>query len=215
MPEARAAAQSDDSLVTAAKAAVPGDTRAFEELVGRYQRQILANCRHLTNAHHDAEDLTQEVFVKAYFALERFEGRSAFKTWLQRLKVNHCLNYLRRQRRVVFTELDATSDTTGGVPHDEPTVPRDLELRDERARVTAVLDTIPDALRVPLVLRDVDELSYEQIAQTLGIGLSAAKMRVKRGREAFRRNFARLAVAHESVAEWTRAREGSVATRGT
>lgn len=200
MPEAYGAAQSDEALVAAAKVAVPGDTRAFEELISRYQRRVLANCRHMTNAHHDAEDLTQEVFVKAYFALERFEGRSAFKTWIQRLKVNHCLNYLRRQRRFVSTEFDAADEAADGRLHDQPTVPRELELRDERARVTAVLDTLSDALRVPLVLRDVDDLSYEQIAQTLGIGLSAAKMRVKRGREEFRRRFVALAAARESVA---------------
>lgn len=149
----------------------------------------------MTNAHHDAEDLAQEVFVKAYFALEGFEGRSTFKTWLQRLKVNHCLNYLRKQQHVTEVPLD-DEDGDGASPavaraaQQQPTIARELELRDDRARITAVLDAIGDTLRVPLVLRDVDGLSYDEIAETLGIGLSAVKMRIKRGRAEFRRLFA-------------------------
>ncbi len=182
--------QSDDALVARARRSRDVDTRAFEQLVRRHQRRVLANCRHMTNAHHDAEDLAQEVFVKAYFALEGFEGRSTFKTWLQRLKVNHCLNYLRRRQGV--TEVSLDDDGSEQVPHEQPTVTRELEQRDDRARITAVLDAMGDTLRVPLVLRDVDDLSYDEIAETLGIGLSAVKMRIRRGRAEFRRLFATL-----------------------
>jgi RNA polymerase sigma-70 factor, ECF subfamily len=187
---------SDAMLVAQARRSRDVDTRAFEQLVRRHQRRVLANCRHMTNAHHDAEDLAQEVFVKAYFALESFEGRSTFKTWLQRLKVNHCLNYLRRRQHVTEVPLDEEDGdgTTQAAVHaaaqEQPTIARELELRDDRARITAVLDAIGDTLRVPLVLRDVDGLSYDEIAETLGIGLSAVKMRIKRGRAEFRRLFA-------------------------
>ncbi len=155
----------------------------------------------MTNASNDAEDLAQEVFVKAYFSLERFEGRSTFRTWLTRVKANHCLNYLRQRRGISYVDLD---DDEGEVRDErlrqEPVALRELELRDDRARITAALDGLSDSLRVPLVLRDVDGLSYEEIAETLGIGLSAVKMRIKRAREQFRRTFTAHEGARESVA---------------
>src|SRR5262245_33543527 len=98
MPDSARSAASDEALVAEVRAAPEGDTHAFDELVHRYQGRVLANCRHMTRASNDAEDLAQEVFVKAYFAMARFEGRSTFKTWLIQVKSNHCLNYLRRQR---------------------------------------------------------------------------------------------------------------------
>jgi RNA polymerase sigma-70 factor (ECF subfamily) len=184
--------QSDEALVAGVRRARGADTRAFEQLVRRHQRRVLANCRHMTNAHHDAEDLAQEVFVKAYFALDGFEGRSTFKTWLQRLKVNHCLNYLRKRQGAPEISLDDDDNGVAQAAQAPPTITRDLERRDERARISAVLDAMGDTLRVPLVLRDVDGLSYEEIADTLGIGLSAVKMRIQRGRAEFRRLFATL-----------------------
>ncbi|MBM3763550.1 MAG: hypothetical protein FJW36_25370 [Acidobacteria bacterium] len=79
----------DFELLQAALKAPEGDLRAFEELVARYHRRILANCRYLTRDEQYYEDLAQEVFVKAFFALKSFEGRSSFRHWLKRIKVNH------------------------------------------------------------------------------------------------------------------------------
>jgi RNA polymerase sigma-70 factor (ECF subfamily) len=184
--------QSDEALVAQVRQSRDADTRAFELLVSRHQRRVLANCRYMTNAHHDAEDLAQEVFVKAYFALEGFEGRSQFKTWLQRLKINHCLNYLRRRQGVTEVPLADDDDDGAQVGSQAPTITRELELRDDRARIAATLGSMGETLRVPLVLRDVDGLSYDEIAERLGIGLSAVKMRIQRGRAEFRRVFTTL-----------------------
>jgi RNA polymerase sigma-70 factor (ECF subfamily) len=201
MPDRIPSTAADESLVAEVRRSTEGDTRAFEELVRRHERHVLANCRHLTRASHDAEDLAQEVFVKAFFAIERFEGRSTFRTWLTQVKTNHCLNYLRARRGVSYVELDDRDD----VPPDpklraDPTALRNLERRDQRARITAALDSLPDLLRIPLVLREVDGLAYEAIAQTLGVGLSAVKMRIKRGREQFREAFTLLDAERQSVA---------------
>ena len=199
MPDTTSSTLTDESLVAEVRATVQGDTRAFDELVRRHQRHVLANIRYMTRASNDAEDLAQEIFVKAYFAITNFEGRSSFKTWLSHVKANHCLNYLRRQRGVNYVELDDTDEAQSGL-HEDPTVLRDLELRDDRERITAALDRLSDAVRVPLVLREVDELSYEEIAVTLGIGLSAVKMRIKRGREQFRQLFEAAGTLRKSVA---------------
>ena len=83
----------DDMLLRVVRAAPEGDLRAFEELVQLHRKRILADCRYLTRDENNSEDLAQEVFVKAFFGLQRFEGRSSFRHWLQRIKVNHCLNH--------------------------------------------------------------------------------------------------------------------------
>src|ERR1700679_1276596 len=90
-------ADPDDELLQQAREAPEGDLRAFEKLVLRYQRRVVANCRYITRDPNNAEDLAQEVLVKAFFGLRGFEGRSTFGSWLQRIKINHCLNYLKKQ----------------------------------------------------------------------------------------------------------------------
>jgi RNA polymerase sigma-70 factor (ECF subfamily) len=178
---------SDEELVERARRAPEDDLRPFEGLVLRHQSRVLANCRYLTGSSAAAEDLAQEVFIKAFFALPRFEGRSSFRTWLHALKANHCLSFLRQQRERLFVSVDA-SDLQDRVELQVPaTSERSLLIRDHADRISAVLDGMADTLRIPLLLRDLDGLSYQEIAESLGIGLSAVKMRIKRGREEFRR----------------------------
>lgn len=185
---------SDDDLVMRAKAEGDRDSRPFEVLVRRHQGHVVANCRILTRSSADAEDLAQEVFVKAFFGLRKFEGRSQFRTWLQRIKVNHCLNYLRQQRGATIA-IDELTVADEGKIRTASTADVELMSALERAQIVTVLDSMADTVRVPLMLRDGDGLSYEEIAATLNISLSAVKMRIKRGREEFRQRFAALAVA--------------------
>jgi len=177
----------DQELLERIRRSPEGDLRSFETLVARYQERVVANCRYLTRSADDAEDLAQEVFVKVYFGLARFEGRSAFRTWLQRIKVNHTLNHLRRhegRRFVEFEEAEIDAPDELSVP---AAAEREASARDERARIGRILDSLSDAVRIPLIMRDMDQLSYQEIADTLGLRLSAVKMRIKRGREQFRR----------------------------
>jgi len=176
----------DDELVSRAVAAPPGDLRAFDELVKRHQGRVQTNCRFLSGNEEDALDLAQEVLVKAYFNLGSFEARASFGTWLNRIKVNHCLNHLRRQQGRTFVDVN------------EPALENDERLRgrntadaaildhETRQTIERVLDDLPETLRVPLILRDLDGLSYQEIADDLEIGLSAVKMRIRRARVEFR-----------------------------
>lgn len=178
---AEEARERENALLGQALAARDGDLRAFEQLVLFYHRRILANCRYLARDPNESEDLAQEVFVKAYFGLHGFEGRSSFRHWLQRIKVNHCLNHLRKQRsQGVPVEIEEESMD---IPRPAPAVDKELETRQ---LVDAVLNAMPETLRVPLIMRDMDELSYEEIASALHIGISAVKMRILRAREQFR-----------------------------
>ena len=94
-------------VVKEAQGASPGDHHAFEELVKRYQRHVAANCNCITHS-SDSEDLAQEVFLKAFFALKKFQGRSNFKTWLKKIKINHCLNYNRKRNGKVFINFESS-----------------------------------------------------------------------------------------------------------
>jgi RNA polymerase sigma-70 factor (ECF subfamily) len=179
----------DEELLQEALRAPEGDLRAFERLVLRYQRKVVANCRYITRDQNNCEDLAQEVLVKAFFGLRSFEGRSSFAAWLRRIKVNHCLDHLRKQMKLSFVgieeqdvlELDQlkvkiTAENMAGVISDHQLIGE-------------VLDSLPSILRIPLLLRDMDELAYEEVAQSLGISMPATKMRIKRARELFRERY--------------------------
>lgn len=186
---------SDDELIDLAKSARTGDTRAFEELVRRYEAKVFTNCRYLSGSPVDAEDLAQEVFVKVYFGIAGFEGRSSFETWVQRIKSNHCINFVTKKR------LDTVDIDQDGVPEpaSKSRSDRGLEREETQERIGRVLLMMNETIRIPLVLRDMDGMAYDEIAEELDIGLSAVKMRIKRGREEFRRLYD-LPVPTESVA---------------
>jgi RNA polymerase sigma-70 factor (ECF subfamily) len=176
----------DAELLQAVREAREGDLQAFELLMERYQRRILADCRYLTRDENNSEDLAQEVFVKAFFAIRQFEGRSSFRHWLQRIKVHHCLNHLKKRRGKDESPIDEESSAG----HEQLQVPaaveHALEAEGRRRKIGEILNSLPETLRIPLVMCDMDELSYDEIAAALGIGLSATKMRIKRAREQFR-----------------------------
>ena len=177
----------DEELLRAARTAPEGDLRAFEAFVEAHRRRILADCQFMTRDYNNSEDLAQEVFVKAYFGMQSFEGRSSVRHWLQRIKVNHCLNHLKQRKRQEGVAVDDDAAEQMEELQVPPEADRTLEQMDERRRIDAILSTMPETLRAPLVMCDMDELSYDEIATSLGIGLSAVKMRIKRAREHFRR----------------------------
>ena len=140
--------------------------------------------------------------MKAYFGIRNFEGRSSFRHWLQRIKINHCLTYIKK-RSSAGEQLDIEDPGLQSAEQLQvaPQAHRLAEQESDRQRIRGVLDTMTDTLRIPLVLRDMDGFSYEEVAASLGIGLSAVKMRIKRAREVFRALYeARLADENTRVA---------------
>ncbi len=177
----------DEEIVERIRSSDRSDLRGFDELMERHGPRVAANCRYLTGSPADAEDLTQEVFVKAFFGLDHFEGRGAFGAWIQRIKVNHCLNHLKKTKGRDFLDVDDPVVASHEAMHSPARAAEVVDSWDERAAVSAVLDGIGDTLRIPLVMRDVDGFTYQEIADHMKVGLSAVKMRIKRGREEFRR----------------------------
>lgn len=184
-----AAADPDEDLLQEARNAPEGDLRAFEQLVLRYQSRVIANCRYITRDQNNAEDLAQEVLVKVFFGLRRFGGRSSFGGWLNRIKINHCLDHLRRQGSRSFVGIEEQHVNEFDQLKDLATAERLPEAISDQQRIAEVLDSLSSSLRVPLILSDMDGLTYEEVAQALGISLSAAKMRIKRAREVFREQY--------------------------
>lgn len=187
----------DEELVEALQRASAGDLRAFDILVDRHKARVQTNCRYISGSPDDAPDLAQEVLVKAYFALQSFEGRSSFATWIQRIKTNHCINFLKKKRRR-WVDVDDPAVAAEPPLSVSPKAHRTLEQMDQREIIREVLDGMVDTLRVPLVMRDMDGFSYQEIADELEIGLSAVKMRILRARQEFRERYTALESADPS-----------------
>ncbi len=154
-----------------------------------HQVRNCGNCRYITRDPNNAEDLAHEVLTKAFFGLQRFEGRSSFRHWLQQIKINHCLNYVKKQQGrgdVSIDEPNAEEFEQLKVP---ATAHQQIETMSKRESIGRVLDSMPETLRIPLILCDMDELSYEEVARSLEISLSAVKMRIKRARAEFRSRY--------------------------
>jgi RNA polymerase sigma-70 factor (ECF subfamily) len=188
---------SDRELVRVCQQTLPDDVRAFEVLVERHSAQVYAIALRMLGNSQEAEDQTQEVFIKVYRSIKRFRSEAAFTTWLYRITVNACLDILnRRQRRPRGVDLDlAEAEETRLTPISRPgpASPEQAALRGE------LIDCIKDSLmalrdkeRLILTLRDVEGLEYQTIADILSIGMSAVKMRIHRARLAFRQAFARI-----------------------
>ena len=152
--------------------AAAGDARAFEHLYWRHAARIKALARRFLGS-SEAEDGTQEVFVRAWSRLGQFRGEAAFGTWLHRLAVNVLLRLLERQ------QMHPINDTHDPASLEARTTERDVDL--EKA-----LQTLPAGIREVVVLHDMESYTHEEIASVLAIGVSASKMRLHRGRSALR-----------------------------
>jgi len=177
-------AREDEHLLVAA--AKRGDAAAFEELVNRYEGKIFRLTMNITRNREDAEDAMQDAFLKSYSHLKDFQEDSRFYTWLVRIAANEALMRLRKRRPNQFS-LDEP------IEGDEDLMPRELqdwgpspEQRFAQTEMREILDGVIDKLepdfRVVFVLRDIEELSTEETARTLGISIPAVKSRLLRAR---------------------------------
>ena len=181
MTSAEREAATATALVVAAKA---GDQRAFEALVVRYRKRIFALALHITGSSSEADDIAQDVFLKAYRALPQFEGRSQFFTWVYRMTVNRSLNVRRdRARRGEDTLDDPRLELAVAV--DARSNPgRETELRQTYARLLRALDGLPIDMRTTVILVSMQGMSHGEVAviQNLSEGTIAWRMHEARRR---------------------------------
>ncbi len=180
----------DEELVRLCREQLPGDPRPFHTLVARYRDQVMNTAHRFLGDPHDAEDVTQEVFLKVYRGLLAFRAESSFSTWLYRITVNTCKNELRHRSRQP-TLLEPDLESLGILLPAAPSTEQAVTTREQRDAIQETLDRLSETDREALILRDIQDLSYQEIAEVLGIGLSAAKMRVRRARLAFRELYGR------------------------
>ena len=164
-----------------------GDVNAFEPLVTENQTKVYHLALRLLGNEADAADAAQDAFVRAYTSLSSFRGDSRFSVWLYRLTNNICIDYLRRQKRQnnvsMETEDEDGESTQLDIP-DETWSPETLAERAEDARaVRAAMAALPDDLREILTMREIGGLSYEELADTLGLELGTVRSRLNRARK--------------------------------
>ncbi len=170
-----------------------GDKHAFELLVAKYQRRLSRLISRFVRNTTEAEDVTQEAFIKAYRALPAFRGDSAFYTWLYRIGINTAKNYLVAQGRraptsTPFDSDDAEDFEDAALLHEVATPENELMSKQVVEVVNSSLQELPDDLRTALTLREIEGLSYEEIAAVMECPIGTVRSRIFRAREAIAAN---------------------------
>jgi RNA polymerase sigma-70 factor, ECF subfamily len=172
---------SDEELVRRCRA---GDTSAFGDLVERHQSRVYHLCLRIVGDPDEARDAAQDALIAGWRKLDQFRGDSAFTTWLHRVTVNACYDLLRKRRRQPMLHL-AADDERDHEPG--PPLPDHADAVATSAEVSAALQRVPVEFRAALVLADVEDLPYAEIATILGVAVGTVKSRVHRGRVALAR----------------------------
>jgi len=179
---------SDEALVAAAKR---GDRQAFETLVLRHERTVLAVAQRITNNREDAEDVAQESLHKAFVHLGGFQEKSRFSTWLTRIVMNQALMLIRRRRGAIEVSPESPEDGVTSSSEafvDQSPDPEESCWRRERQQLlTAAINRLGPRVRRTILLRDIEERSAEETARILGTSIGAVKARVFQGRRKLRR----------------------------
>jgi RNA polymerase sigma-70 factor (ECF subfamily) len=176
----------DQELVERAQ---KGDKRAFELLVMKYQRKLARLLSRMVRDPAEIEDITQESFIKAYRALPQFRGESAFYTWLYRIAVNTAKNYLVARGRRAPTTTEFNAEEAEGFEdaellRDIATPDAELQTKQIADAVNKAVEALPEELRTAITLREIEGLSYEEIAQMMGCPIGTVRSRIFRAREA-------------------------------
>ena len=166
-----------------------GDKRAFELLVTKYQRKLGRLLSRMVRDPAEVEDVTQEAFIKAYRALPAFRGDSAFYTWLYRIAINTAKNYLvalgrRAPTTTEFNHEDAENFEEAEALRDSSTPESELHGKQIAATVNRAMDALPEDLRTAITLREIEGLSYEEIASLMNCPIGTVRSRIFRAREA-------------------------------
>jgi len=160
-----------------------GDMEAFEALVRKYQRRIYGLCRRMTGAHQSADDLSQETFVKAYFALAGFDERFEFYSWIRRIAVNSALNYIKsRKREKPWPDNEAGIVEAADRPSRSGRPEESVENARFEERLAQAIETLPPGLKSVFILRFYEDQSYGEISQTLHIPAGTVMSRLNRAR---------------------------------
>jgi RNA polymerase sigma-70 factor (ECF subfamily) len=191
MPSDQPAAQ-PDAIETLIQRCLQGDQTAWDVIVRQHWRRVFNVAYKFVGRHEEAEDLTQDIFLKIFRSLDTFDRRANFQTWLISVSRNLCIDHyrsVRREREAIDRSVhpeDLAPSTSGEGPIAA------LEQRDRVALLRRALAGLPDTLRTAVLMRDIQELSYQEIADRLGLPEGTVKSRINRGRTELARQIRRL-----------------------
>lgn len=180
--------QNERLLISKAKA---GDVEAFEQLIEAYQKKVYNLALRMTGNQDDAADLAQEAFIRVFRSISGFKEQSSFSTWVYRITTNVCLDEIRKRKNRKVISIDEEIHMDEGeikrqVISEEP-LPDELAEREElRSIVNAAINSLPEDQRIVLTLRDLNSLSYDEIAKILDCPGGTVKSRINRARQALR-----------------------------
>ena len=180
----------EEQLVKFAK---KGDVEAFEKLISQYEKKIYALCLHLLKDPEEAYDAAQEVCIKVWRQLEGFEGQAKFSTWLYRIGTNQCLDIIRKNKKrskdISLFQKDEGSEEEWMIegPHEEEGVAETVEKKALQEVVKLGISELKEDYQVIITLRDIEEHSYEEIADVLELSLGTVKSRLARARQALKK----------------------------
>jgi len=177
-----------------------GDQSAWDAIVSLYWRRVFNVAYKFVGRHDEAEDLVQDIFLRLFKSLKTFDRRANFSTWLISVSRNLCIDHyrsMRREHEIVTHDVDVVALAQPSAIDSPHTM---LERRDRVALLRAALDKLAPSLRTAVILRDIQELSYQEIAGRLGVPEGTVKSRINRGRTELARQIARLRERQESTA---------------
>ena len=186
----------EDIVKKRIKQVLKGDQSAFEEIVSLYQNRLYQVCYRMLGNRHEAEDIAQEAFIRAYINLHTFDQKRKFSTWLYRIATNLCIDRIRKKKPDTF--LDAPVPGTDGLDHysrlahESPLPEEEVEKMEQQERVQYEISRLPDKYRSAIVLRYIEELPLQEISEILDLPLGTVKTRIHRGREALRKQMKKL-----------------------
>jgi RNA polymerase sigma-70 factor (ECF subfamily) len=169
-----------------------GDQRAWELIVKQYWRKVFNVAYKFVGRHEEAEDLTQDIFLKIFKSLDTFDRRANFQTWLISVSRNLCIDHyrsVRKERETIDRGVDAGELSPAS---NEPTPMATLEQRDRVLLLREALSALPETLRIAVLMRDIQELSYQEIADKLRLPEGTVKSRINRGRTELARQIRKL-----------------------
>ncbi len=166
--------------------AASGDADAFETLVSGHLNRVYALCLRMTGSRQDAQDLAQEVLLRVYRSLPTFRSEADFGTWLYRISVNRCIDFLRSRGRAEILSMEALREM-GYEPPDAAPSPEGSLLQSEQAeQIRQAILLLPAEQRAAVILRDVQGFSYEEVSSALQLNMNTVKSRISRGRQRLR-----------------------------
>ena len=185
-------ADTPETIETLIQRCLSGDQAAWERIVQLHRRKVFNVAYKFVGRHEEAEDLTQDIFLKLFKSLDTFDRRANFQTWLISVSRNLCIDHyrsVRKERETIDREVD-TSELAPSAPEPGPIAA--LEQRDRVVLLRLALAALPDTLRTAVLLRDLQELSYQEIADRLKLPEGTVKSRINRGRTELARQIRKL-----------------------